>query len=95
MKFEFNTVLNAGNRFLDSEIGHGIMLLLNDLSFFVMTVGPLVCCIRAAYFMFRAASEEDMNEQPRWKKRATTAMCYGVAALLVGALFNILTSYFK
>lgn len=95
MKFEFNTILSTGNRFLDSEIGRGVMMLLNDLSFAVMTVGPLVCCVRAAYFMVRAAYEEDMSEQPRWKKRATTAVYYGVAALLVGAVFNILTSYFK
>lgn len=84
----------GANKIADSKFGKGTIALLNDTSLFLLILSPSVGAVLGIYFFMRknAADEQD---QKQWNKRLiTTGVCV-VGAVLVSALINVVTGYYK
>lgn len=90
------TLLATGTRAVglaESNIGAGIMNLLNDVGTFVLVLCPIVCAVVAVVFVTRRGMADEADGK-MWNKRISIAIICGVCGALVGGFIKILSSYF-
>lgn len=87
------TVPARADNLVNSAVGTGVKNLLNDLSSYMMIIGPIVGGGAAVYFLIRR-SMADEQDGKMWSRRIWIAILCGVAVLLVSGIISLISSYF-
>jgi len=83
----------SADNLANSTVGTGVKNLLNDVSTYLMVIGPIIGGAAAAYFLVRR-SMADEQDGKMWSRRIWIAIICGVAVLLVGGIISLISSYF-
>lgn len=84
----------SANNIMDSILGTGLVNLVNDASFLLIILCPLVGAAAAGYFTTRR-SMSDEQDGKMWEKRIKVAIICGVGGCLTSAIIAIGASYFQ
>ncbi len=83
----------SANRIQESDIGQGLLAMTNDLSGYMMIIGPVICLVAAMYFLSRKGMADEQDGK-MWQKRIVIALICGVGVLLVSGIMKLITGYF-
>lgn len=78
----------------DSQLGKGLMALVNDVTPWLVALCPLVGGLFAVYYLIRKGMAQEQQDKDMWMKRVKDAIIGGVAGMLVSGVIALLTSYF-
>ena len=84
----------SANNIMDSILGTGLVNLVNDASFLLIILCPLVGAAAAGWFAIRR-SMSDEQDGKMWEKRIKVAIICGVGGCLTSAIIAIGASYFQ
>ena len=91
----YSFILSASAEdFASSTIARGTLKLVNDISSYLMIIGPIVAIAFCLYFVTRR-SAADEHEGKMWNKKISMAIICGVAVPLISGVVSMLTSYYK
>lgn len=87
------TAASAEDKIAGSKVGTGLVNLFNDLSNYMLVIGPLVAGVAGGYYIIRRSMA---NEQDgfSWNKRLTVAVSCGVGIFVIGGIIKLIASYF-
>lgn len=85
----------AAGSFASSQLGLGLIAMVNDITPWLVTFSILVAGGFAIYFNIRKGMCEDEQEQLMWKKRIKSALFGGVFGVLATGILDLILSYFQ
>lgn len=83
-----------GGSFGNSSFAKGTINLINDVSTYLMIIGPIAGTMAAGYFLIRRAMADETDGK-MWMKRVFIAGGCGIGVLLVGGIITMVTGYYK
>lgn len=90
----FSVVPASANNIMDSVLGSGLVNLINDVSFSLVIICPLVGAAAAGYFFIRRGMSDEQDGK-MWEKRIKIAIICGVGGCLTSVIIAVGSSYFQ
>lgn len=87
------SIVVSANQIQESNIGQGLLAILNDSSNFMMVLGPTIGSVSAGIFAIRRGMADEQDGK-MWQKRIVVAIICGVGCLLVGGVIKLIVGYF-
>lgn len=78
----------------DSQIGQGLLAMVNDISNFLLIWGPIACGAFAVYCIIRRGMADE-HEGKMWQNRIIISVICAVGVFLVSGAISLFGSYFK
>ncbi len=94
MNITATQLLSSGNAIANSNIGKGLIRLLDDSKGFLLIVG-IAICVAATVYLFAKKAVASEHEQVEIQKRIKAVLYSAVGIVAASSIIALVTSYFQ